>query len=71
MAGGGTMVRLGPAERAAALDELAATEHEVLLAPSNRSRASIARKKMISTRTHQRAEERHKVWNSVGGSRRA
>src|SRR5580698_8041120 len=31
MAGGGTMVRLGPAERAAALAELAATEHEVLV----------------------------------------
>src|SRR5450432_1456295 len=31
MAGGGTTVRLGPAERAAALAELAATEHEVLV----------------------------------------
>src|SRR6266536_4125499 len=31
MAGGGTTVRLGPAERAAALADLAATEHEVLV----------------------------------------
>src|SRR6266851_71866 len=31
MAGGGTTVRLGPAERAAALAELAATEHQVLV----------------------------------------
>jgi glycerol-3-phosphate dehydrogenase len=31
MAGDGTTVRLGPAERDAALAELAATEHEVLV----------------------------------------